>query len=198
MRKPVRDFVELAAANLPLQGPVYEFGSLQVQGDPHMEDLRPLFPELDFIGCDMREGPGVDRVLDLHAIDLPPACVGTVVTMDTFEHVEYPRQAIDEILRILTEDGILIISSVMKFPIHGYPNDFWRFTPEGFRSLLKPFAESFVGSYGETAEFPQTIVGVGFKGVPGNIEEFLQAYRQWENRNNLICQKMAGLEQSER
>ncbi len=191
MRKPVRDFVELAARTLPLAGPVYEFGSLQVQGNPELEDLRPLFSELEFVGCDMRNGPGVDKVLDLHAIELADASVSTVVTMDTLEHVEYPRQAINEIVRVLKSNGILIISSVMKFPIHGYPNDFWRFTPEGFRSLLKPFAKSFVGSYGETADFPQTIVGIGFKNEPEELSDFEEAYRQWENRNNLICQKMA-------
>jgi SAM-dependent methyltransferase len=190
MRKPVRDFVELAASTLPLSGPVYEFGALQVFGEPDMEDLRPLFPGKHYVGCDFRAGPGVDQVLDLHAIDLPDASVGTVVTMDTFEHVEYPRRAIDEICRVLKPDGILLLSSVMKFPIHGYPNDYWRFTPEGFRSLLKPFAASFVGSYGDSEDFPQTIVGVGFKKTLANLDAFQDRYDKWEHRNNTICRRL--------
>ena len=41
--------------------------------------------------------------------------------MIDFVHVEYPRRAMAEIHRILKDDGIVIISSVMNFPIHAYP-----------------------------------------------------------------------------
>ena len=40
----------------------------------------------------MREGPGVVRILDLHGLDVPDNSVGTVIMMDTLEHVEYPRK----------------------------------------------------------------------------------------------------------
>ena len=191
MREPIREFVEIVAQTLDLPGPIYEFGSLQVSGNEPMEDLRPIFPDTTYIGCDMREGPGVDKVLDLHAIELESECAGTVITMDTMEHVEYPRKAIDEIHRILAADGCLIMSSVMKFPIHAYPNDFWRFTPEGFRSLLKPFRHQFVGSFGESPEFPHSIVGLGFKGEKPNLDKFEALYKKWAHRYNCICKTLA-------
>ena len=194
MRKTIQDFVALAVEHLPLAGPIYEFGSLQVQDDPALEDLRPLFPGLDYVGCDMRAGPGVDKVLDLHAIDLPDSSVGTVVTMDTFEHVEFPRQAISEIHRILKPDGHVIMSSVMDFPIHGYPNDYWRFTPEGFRSLLQDFTRSYVGSYGAREDFPQVIVGVGFMGPAGPNDGFETAAGNWAHRASTICRKLEAAE----
>ena len=50
----------------------------------------------------------------------------------------------------------------MNFPIHDHPHDYWRFTPEGFRSILGLFAWSFVGFVGE-ADFPHTVVGVASK-----------------------------------
>ena len=127
----------------------------------------------------MRQGPGVDVILDLHDIDLPSNSVGTIVCVDTLEHVEYPRRALEEIHRVLVPGGLTIISSVMNFEIHDYPNDYWRFTPEAFRSILKPFANCFVG-YAGMEIFPHTVVGLGFKGAMPNIDAFQRQYELWQ------------------
>jgi SAM-dependent methyltransferase len=111
--------------------------------------------------------------------------------MDTLEHVEYPRRAMQELQRILQDGGIAIVSSVMNFPIHGYPNDYWRFTPEGMRSLLEVFDHRFVGCCGSNRAFPQTIVGIGFKGSRPVLDDFEQAYARWELRNNKMMQALA-------
>jgi SAM-dependent methyltransferase len=129
----------------------------------------------------MREGLGVDRVLNLHTIDLPSESVGTVFCLDTLEHVEYPHRAVEEIHRVLKPGGIAIISSVMYFPIHDFPHDYWRFTPEAFRSLLKPFANAFVGSAGKD-DFPHTVIGVGFKGEVPALSEFAARCEEWKER----------------
>src|SRR3989337_2282729 len=102
MRESIKQFVTITATSLPLQEPIYEFGALQVPGQEEFADLRTIFPRCDYVGADMREGPGVDRVLDLHSIDLPSESVGTVLCLDTLEHVEYPHQALREIHRILS------------------------------------------------------------------------------------------------
>ena len=128
-----------------------------------------------YIGCDIREGLGVDKILDLHNIDLPPESVGTVLCLDTLEHVEYPHKALKEIHRILKSDGIVVISSAMNFPIHDEPCDYWRFTPAAFTSLLKPFSDSFIGFVG-IKSFPHTIVGIGFKGAKPSISKFRNKY----------------------
>jgi SAM-dependent methyltransferase len=164
MRKTIKNFIKVCAETLPMSEPIYEFGSLQVAEQRGFADLRPLFPGKRYVGADMREGPGVDKVLNLHSIDLPSGSAGTVLILDTLEHVEYPRRAIEEAHRILGPDGIVIISSVMCFPIHDYPHDYWRFTPEAFKNLLKNFSRSLVFAAGE-ASLPHTVVGLGFKGA---------------------------------
>lgn len=163
MRKSIKQFIEICAKILPVSEPIYEFGSLQVPGQEGFANLRPFFKGKKYIGADMRKGLGVDVILNLHSIDLPSHSAGTVIILDTLEHVEYVRKAIKEAYRILKPNGILIISSVMNFRIHDFPYDYWRFTPEAFRSLLKPFKSSFVDFAGESS-FPHTVIGIGFKG----------------------------------
>ena len=181
MRELIKHFVNICAKSLPIIEPIYEFGSHQVPGQEGFADLRPIFPDMEYVGSDMREGVGVDRVLNLHHIDLPDESVGTVLCLDTLEHVEYPRRAMEEIRRILKPDGLVVISSVMNFPIHDYPNDYWRFTPEAFNILLQDFNRHYSDFAGDE-QFPHTVIGVAFKGdIPEEILEiFQQEIKVWK------------------
>lgn len=181
MRELIRQFIKTCADVLPIHEPIYEFGSLQVPGQEGFADLRPIFHNKKYVGADIQEGPGVDVILNLHSIDLPSESVGSVLVLDTLEHVAFPQQAIKEIYRILNKNGILIITSGMKMPIHNYPYDYWRFTPDGFKILLESFASSFVDFAGED-DFPHTVVGVGFKSpISENIlNEFIKKCKAWK------------------
>jgi len=190
MRKPIWNYLKLAIETLPVKDPVYEFGAYQVAEAPENCDIRPLLRQHQYVGCDMRAGPGVDKVLDLHRIALPDNSVGTVFLMDTLEHVEYPHQAMSEIHRILKPDGMVIMSSVLDFFIHATPNDFWRFTPDGFRSLLKHFACHHVGYYGREV-FPHTLVGIGFKGSAPVLDHYLARYQQWAKEQTRKVEKIS-------
>ena len=178
MREHIKEFVKLCIDNFNTPEPIYEFGSLQVEGQEVWADLRPYFKEKKFIGCDIREGPGVDIILDLHDIDLPSSSVGTVLLLDTIEHVEYPYKALCEIFRILKPGGLLIMSSALNWPIHEHPFDYWRFTPEAFKSLLKRFETQLVSYLGED-DFPHTILGIGIKGKRISIEQFKPKFQKW-------------------
>ena len=190
MRKPIWNYVKLAIDTLPMAEPIYEFGSYQVEFAPESCDLRPLLAGKHYVGCDMRAGPGVDKVLDLHRIDLADNSVGTVFLMDTLEHVEYPHQAMAEVHRILKPDGLVIMSSVLDFFIHETPHDYWRFTPDGFRSLLKHFHYAHVGYYGRDV-FPHTLVGIGFKGQEPPLDRYLARYREWADKQTRQVEKIS-------
>lgn len=181
MRPSINQFVGITARRLTIAEPIYEFGAYQVTGQEHIADLRPYFPGKEYIGSDMREGPGVDVILNLHSLDLPDASVGTALMLDTLEHVEYPRRAMDEVYRVLKPGGLVVMSSVMKFHIHDYPDDYWRFTPEAFRSLLKPFSQSFVTYAGEDIH-PHTVVGVGVKNGEVDLAAFTADMEDWQQQ----------------
>jgi ubiquinone/menaquinone biosynthesis C-methylase UbiE len=186
MRELIKEFVKIVAEILPVSEPIYDFGALQTPGQEGFADLRPVFPGKKYIGCDLREGPGVDLILNFQNVELPSESAGTVLSLDTLEHVEFPRKAMNEAYRILKPDGILIISSVMNFSIHDYPYDYWRFTPEGFKSLLKAFPSSIVDFAGEE-NFPHTVIGIGFKKKISekNLDSLKKKFEVWKNTWNI-------------
>ncbi|MCX7846918.1 MAG: methyltransferase type 11, partial [bacterium] len=93
MRKETRAFVETVSQELRLPEPIVEFGALQVEGQEKYADLRPLFAGKRFIGCDMRAGRGVDRIENVHGLTFRDEEVGSVLMLDTLEHVQYPFKA---------------------------------------------------------------------------------------------------------
>jgi len=181
MRRSINNLVKIISQTISVPEPIYEFGSYQVKGQEKISNLRVYFPDKEYIGCDMRLGPGVDRILNLHDIDLPDNSVGTILALDTFEHVEFPHKAIQEIYRVLKPNGIVVISSVMNFPIHEHPHDYWRFTPDGFRSLLDKFSQKWIGWSGDPL-FPHTVIGIGIKEVHIEFDNFLNQYHSWLKR----------------
>ena len=183
MRDHNKAFCRLVAETLECPGPVFEFGSYQVDGQEGYANLRGLFAGKSYVGCDMRPGPGVDRVEDVTAISLPQESAGTVLCIETFEHVFAVSKAFDEVFRLLRPGGVFVITSPLNFRIHGYPDDYWRMTPNCLRRHLEPFAVRLSGFQGHRA-FPHTVMGVGIKApapleCAGRLETLLAAYRVW-------------------
>ena len=183
MRVEIKKYVAAIDDAWPLEGPVYEFGSYQVQGQEGFADLRPLFPGKVYVGCDMRPGPGVDLVTDLTCLSVESQTAGAALILDTLEHVELLGPAIAEIHRVLKPGGVVLASSVMNFPIHDYPSDFWRFTPEGFKSLFGTFAWVRVDALGDPL-FPHTVVAVAKKDEAPTAEQQMalaHALEEWKS-----------------
>ena len=150
---------------LELADPIVEFGSMQVEeGQPN--DLRSLLAGRDFTGTDLRPGPGVDRLEDLRALSYPDDSVGTAISLDTLEHCADPVRAGRELSRVVRRtDGVCILSSVLLMGIHGYPSDYWRFTPEGLRLVLEGFEHVDVCGVGDRG-MPFWVFGIARHGRP--------------------------------
>ena len=144
--------------------------------------MRSFFPGRPYVGCDFREGPGVDRVEDVTDISLDDNSAGTVICLETFEHVFEVRRAFDEVFRILRPGGLFILTSPFNFRIHGYPDDYWRITPSCLRRMLAPYDGRVVGSQGHPS-FPHTVMSVAIKcPAPTDFEaradRLIRAYRR--------------------
>lgn len=135
MNAAIWKLVELVAASHHV-GPVVEFGSKQVLLSTGIKcDLREHFPNIEYIGCDLSEGPGVDRIADWTVTAFDEASIGTLLACEVLEHCLQPAQAIAETYRALKPDGLALITTPFFHPIHHMP-DYWRFTPQGMIALL--------------------------------------------------------------
>ena len=140
MRDHNKAFCRLVAETFDCPGPVYEFGSYQVEGqDDYAEPPRACSPASRTSAATCGPGPGVDRVEDVSAISLADGSAGTVLCIETFEHVFEVRRAFDEVFRVLKPGGLFVITSPLNFRIHGYPDDYWRMTPNCLRRMMAPY-----------------------------------------------------------
>jgi SAM-dependent methyltransferase len=155
---------QLAAA-LDFPEPITEFGSLQVEGQEGFADLRPLFPGKLYTGVDMRPGPGVDVVLDVTATGFRDGLCGSILCLEMLEHCDDARLAVQEMHRMLHPSGFAVISVPFSHPIHAHPNDYYRWTQEGLRLLLKDFAHVETGQ-SEPGVAPGTVAAVAWKSRP--------------------------------
>ena len=170
MRDGALRFARDVAENFPVAEPLVEIGARAADGQEDIANLRPLFGASEHIGCDIQAGPGVDRIEDVHGLTFDDESVGTIICLETLEHVADPIRAVQEMHRVLRPGGILAISSVMFFPIHEHPWDYWRFTPEGFERLLEPFENSLVLAHGYRY-LPEGVYGVGVKGPEPKLKD---------------------------
>jgi hypothetical protein len=117
---------------LPGQGRTLVVGS-RVYGE--CPDRRLLYP--DAVGLDMLAGDGVDIV---HDLEQPlPAHFGMFDHIDccsVLEHVAHPWLLAKNIEDAMVEGGTLLVIAPFIWRQHGYPNDFWRYTPESLYVLF--------------------------------------------------------------
>jgi len=92
--------------------------------------------------------PQVSIYADAHDLPFKDKTFSGLLALEVFEHLCNPNIASEEIYRVLTNDGIAIISIPFMFRIHGNPHDFQRFTEDGIQFLFKKFRNVKVIEYG--------------------------------------------------
>jgi SAM-dependent methyltransferase len=152
-----RAMLEMIARRAP-PGRVVALGT-RGMNDHGTLTIRNAFPDRDVLSVDIHPGPGVDLVGDAHTLAtlLEPGSVAAFISDDVFEHLEVPWLAAAEAQRILMIDGLVLISVPTIWPEHAAPNDFWRFSVEGLRSLFGPalgFEVINAGGFGTVSVLP--------------------------------------------
>ena len=191
MRKQINEIVKIVAESLPKKIKVLEIGSLIVEGQEHLS-VRKYFPEAEYIGVDMQQGNGVDVVTD--CIDY---CYGyyqsgkefdLILCLDMLEHAKEPFEVLNSTIYALKLNGVLLVTSVFNFPIHEYPNDYWRFTPECFKMLLGNNSRVYkIGS----DLMPHTVIGIQYpENMYLNINTEINKYCKEETEKELSWQNI--------
>jgi len=164
------------AAVFQPEGPVVEIGSRRVQEIDYW-DLRPLFPNAAYIGCDMEHGPGVDRIERIEALSFADGYARTVLCLNVLEHVWRFREGIAEIHRVTAPGGVALVTTAFGFDIHGFPEDYWRFTPEALARLFAPFPSVIYGWQGHR-KAPRLVFVLGQKAPLRDPEGTAEAWRR--------------------
>lgn len=111
---------------------VIEVGSYDVNGS-----VRSFFRG-EYVGVDMRPGPGVDRVAPASALPFEDGSFDVVVSTEMLEHDRTFWLSLPEMARVLRPEGLLILTArATGFPAHDFPCDYWRFSPDGFLALFE-------------------------------------------------------------
>lgn len=179
MNKFLRGMARAVVESFHLPEPILEIGSLQVEGATDDINLRSLFPGKNYTGIDFRPGPGVDCVASVEDLPQKSGSVGTVLALSTFEHVQRFWLGFDEVDRVLRPDGVFLVASPFYFHVHGYPSDYWRFTPEAFDFMMRDhYPRRLLGWHGPDRRMAN-VWSVGFREnarVPSEAD--LETYRR--------------------
>lgn len=127
--------------------------ALEQRGYPHATQL------------DMSPYPNVDVVADAEAMGrvIPEGSFDFVVSTSMVEHTSHPWLVLQECFKVLSLGGVLYVDAPWMYPLHGEPNDFFRFSEAGLRGLT------------EDAGFTVVESGASVSGH-GAFATFLQAY----------------------
>ncbi|MCK4649579.1 class I SAM-dependent methyltransferase, partial [bacterium] len=137
MQGKVMSFVRKYVVDNKIKGKILDVGSLDINGS-----IKPEFKDSEYIGLDMREGKNVDIVANAHKIPFPDNHFDCVTYLETIEHDNFPGSTLRECCRVLKKDGWFFLTGAgFMFGQHAAPEDYWRFSKEGFILLLKAIKE---------------------------------------------------------
>jgi ubiquinone/menaquinone biosynthesis C-methylase UbiE len=102
-------------------------------------------PQLRLIAFDVYGSSVTQFIADAHQIPLADASMDAVVVQAVLEHVLDPGRVVDEIRRVLRDDGIVYAETPFLQQVHAGPYDFNRFTSSGHRYLFRSYDEIAAG-----------------------------------------------------
>lgn len=126
---------------------VCEIGSLDINGS-----VRHFFDGCDYLGVDIGEGPGVDRVVQGQLLDCPSSHFDTMVSAECFEHNPFWVETFTNMLRMTRPGGLVAFSCASTGrPEHGTANTSPNLSPltyaQGWNYYRNLDAEDFMSTF---------------------------------------------------
>jgi len=127
---------------------------LEIGSAVEWSSIIPLMKSQSFeiYGLDICKGKYVDFIIDLESryeiikntID---KTFDTIICFNTLEHVFNPVQVLENLANLLNNNGTLLISTPIMWPIHGYPSDFHRPLPNFYEEFAKRYNFEIISDY---------------------------------------------------
>ena len=99
------------------------------------------YPNIELVDSDVTFGPRTKLICDSHSIPFNDNSFDCVIVQAVLEHVADPWRCVEEIHRVLKEDGLVYAETPFIQQVHGGRYDFTRFTHLGHRRLFRKFEE---------------------------------------------------------
>jgi SAM-dependent methyltransferase len=133
---------------------ILEIGSIDTNGSP-----RGYFSG-DYLGIDIREGPGVDLILNGYEIaNYFKHKFDAVLCLHLLEHTAKPWVIAENVRKVLNKGGLFYVSvPTFRFPRHDYPNDYWRPSEEAVKEVIMEGFEILDFELGSTAHKKYPII----------------------------------------
>jgi SAM-dependent methyltransferase len=137
----LRDLI--AAADLRSGACVLDYGCAQ-------QPYRRLLPDgVRYVGADLPGNPVADVVIDdAGRVPLGDGVADAVLSTQVLEHVTDPTVYLDECHRLLRPGGSLLLSTHGIMYYHRDPEDYWRWTSPGLKSLVEERGFTVKEQYG--------------------------------------------------
>lgn len=130
----VTSFVKDVSVNLPAGTLILDAGAGECA-------YKKYFPHCRYMAVDLAVGEpnwnyaNLDFVASLDSLPVKDNSFDAVLSTQTLEHLEYPREAVDDLCRVLKPGGRLFLTAPMAQSEHQVPYDFFRYTSFGLRSI---------------------------------------------------------------
>jgi SAM-dependent methyltransferase len=98
-------------------------------------------PDIELVETDISFGPRTSLICDAHSLPFIDNSFDGVIVQAVLEHVLDPYKCVEEIHRVLKDDGIVYAETPFMQQVHGGCYDFTRFTYLGHRRLFRKFEE---------------------------------------------------------
>jgi len=145
---------------------VLELGTRR--SNPAISTIRRDWAAADatYVKSDFQSGLDVDVIADIHKLvdSFEKNSFDAVIACSVFEHVQRPWIAAEQIAAVLKLGGHVFVQTHFAFPLHGHPNDYWRFTREALETIFEDANLQVLSAY---YEFPCQVVSKRDPAVAG-------------------------------
>ncbi len=128
-----------------------------------------------YLNLDPNASPNIFS--DVTQTPLTKQSVDYIICTEVLEHLPDPQACVDEIHRLLRNNGVAFVSVPFFYPVHADPYDFQRFTEDGLRHLFRDYKSVEVYRMGSYPGTLGLLVELGIAGVVG--DSVLKRLTRW-------------------
>lgn len=125
-------------ARFPGAGAVHlELGTWTAWPVERQRNLADALELAEVVRLDFEPSYELDVVADARRLPFGDASIDRIGADSVLEHIAHPHQVIRECFRVLRPGGAMFFITPFAFNLHGYPEDYLRYTPSWYEQICR-------------------------------------------------------------